>query len=230
MARAVAHFSPALFEFLRELSANNDRNWFLANRARYERDVRDPALRFVADIGPGLQKISPHVVADPKPVGGSLFRVNRDTRFSKDKTPYKTVVGMAFHHAVGRERSAPGLYLQLGADNSWGGGGVAHFEGPDLTRVRDAIVADAPGWKRVVTNARLAPMLTDRGDALKRPPQGYDPEHRHIEDLKRRSFLWIERHSETDVCALGFMNRYLEACRAAAPLNRFLAGALEVPW
>jgi len=87
MAVRQVYFTPALFDFLRELTKHNNREWFLKNKPKYEADVRDPALRYIADAGPGLRKISPHVVADPKSVGGSLFRVNRDVRFSKDKSP-----------------------------------------------------------------------------------------------------------------------------------------------
>ena len=84
-----AHFSPALFKFLRDLRANNDRDWFQANKERYEDKLRHPAQQFISDFGPRLAKISPHFNADPRPVGGSLFRIYRDVRFSKDKSPTK---------------------------------------------------------------------------------------------------------------------------------------------
>src|SRR5258708_144587 len=102
VATREVYFTPGLFDFLRQLKRHNDRKWFQENKARYEADVRDPALQFIEAIGPGLRKISPHLVADPKPVGGSLFRINRDIRFSKDKCPCKTAVGIAFHHDSGR--------------------------------------------------------------------------------------------------------------------------------
>ena len=69
------HFTSRLFDFLTELSRNNDRAWFAANKPRYERDVRDPLLRFIADFAPYLKRVSPHFVADPRPVGGSMFRI-----------------------------------------------------------------------------------------------------------------------------------------------------------
>src|SRR3954470_21671845 len=93
-------FSPALFTFLRDLAANNDREWFAANKARYVAEVQEPALAFIEDVGMRLpEEISPHFVADPRTTGGSLFRIYRDTRFSKDKTPYKTHCGVQFRHA-----------------------------------------------------------------------------------------------------------------------------------
>jgi len=104
-------FTPALFSFLEELRLHNDRDWFERNRERYLRDVRDPMLRFVAGAAPVLKGIAPRLVADPRPVGGSLFRIHRDTRFSKDKTPYKTNVAASFRHEAGRDvcDSSPAL-------------------------------------------------------------------------------------------------------------------------
>src|SRR6202165_1193173 len=95
MSAKQSHFTPGLFDFLRQLKKNNNRDWFQKHKARYESEVRDPALRFINDVGPGLKKISPHLVADPRPVGGSLFRINRDIRFSADKSPYKPNLGMS---------------------------------------------------------------------------------------------------------------------------------------
>src|SRR5512134_2052219 len=97
-ARRSPWFTPALFTFLEELRLHNDREWFERNRDRYLRDVRDPMLRFVVAVGPALKKVAPRLVADPRPVGGSLFRIHRDTRFSKDKTPYKTNAAASFRH------------------------------------------------------------------------------------------------------------------------------------
>lgn len=224
------YFSPAVFDFLRELKAHNNRDWFQKNKSRYERDVREPALRFIEDAGPRLKKLSAHLIADPRPVGGSLFRINRDIRFSADKSPYKTAVGMSFGHDGGGHGAAPGLYLQLAPGDSFAGGGVHMPETRTLNRIRDAIVADTAAWKRVVAAPTFAPMFTNMGEALKRAPQGYDPGHPFVEDLKRKSYVWHTRFSERDVCAAGFMDAYLEACRTANPFNRFLAAALRVPW
>src|SRR3972149_2230251 len=100
-------FTPALFRFLRELKANNTREWFAANKDRYETEVRGPALDFVADMAPRLGRISPHFAPDPRPSGGSLFRIHRDTRFSKDKSPYKTYTGLQSRHELGKMRTRP---------------------------------------------------------------------------------------------------------------------------
>ena len=224
------HFSPALFEFLRELRANNDRAWFQGNKQRYEKDVRAPALRFVEAVGPALHGISRHVVADPRPVGGSLFRINRDIRFSADKSPYKTAVGMSFGHDRGREGAAPGYYLHLEPGESFAGGGVHMPDTATLTHIRDAIVADERTWKRVLDDPAFAPLFTPMTEMLKRAPAGYDPVHPQVEHLKRKSFTWHARFTEKQVCAADFIDRYVEVCRAASPFHKFLAKALGTAW
>ena len=131
MARK-AHFTPALFRFLGELRLHNDREWFERSKERYLLDVRDPMLRFISDFAPVLRKIAPCLVADPSPVGGSLFRLHRDTRFSSDKTPYKTNVAAHFRHEAGRGVHGPGCYLSLAPDEVTVGGGVWHPEADAL--------------------------------------------------------------------------------------------------
>ncbi len=102
-------FSPGFFRFLRELKANNRREWFEANKQRYEAEVKGPMLRFIAEFGARLRTVSKHFDADPRPVGGSMFRIYRDTRFAKDKSPYKTAVAEHFpHRAGGKDVHAPG--------------------------------------------------------------------------------------------------------------------------
>ena len=102
-------FSPELFAFLRDLAENNDREWFTANKARYVAEVQEPALAFIEDVGMRLPEISRHFVADARTTGGSLFRIYRDVRFSKDKSPYKTQIGIQFRHAQLARRPRPRL-------------------------------------------------------------------------------------------------------------------------
>ena len=230
MAAKRAYFSPALFDFLRQLKKSNNRDWFLKNKPRYESDVRDPTLKFIQDVGPGLKKVSKHIVADPRPIGGSLFRVNRDIRFSKDKSPYKTAVGMSFWNDAGSQSVAPGLYLHLAPGESFAGGGIHMADNKTLNRVRDLIVAEPATWKKVTRQARFAPMYEYMGESLKRAPQGYDPENPLVEDLKRKGYSWHQHFSEADVTATDFMERFLEGCKAASPFTGLLAEALGAPW
>src|SRR5205823_3395521 len=98
-----AYFSPKFFKFFRELGINDERAWFEENRQRYESDVKGPLLQFIADFAAPLRKISKHYVADPRPNGGSIFRIYRDVRFSKDKSPYKTHAAAHFRHSAGKD-------------------------------------------------------------------------------------------------------------------------------
>lgn len=219
-----SHFTPALFGFLRELAANNDRGWFEANRERYRAEVRDPMLDFIADFAPHLAAISPQFVADPRPNGGSLFRIHRDVRFAKDKRPYKTNAGAHFRHVAARDAHAPGFYLHLEPGGVFAAGGVWHPDGPALARIRTAIAGDAEGWRRATS--ALVPGAALGGESLKRPPRGFDADHPLIDDIRRKDFFAVVRLDEEDACAPGFIERYAAICRGIAPLARFLTGAL----
>jgi uncharacterized protein (TIGR02453 family) len=222
---AAAFITPDLFRFLRELRAHNERMWFEANKPRYLGLVRDPVLAFVEAVAPDLSAISPHVVADPRPSGGSLLRIYRDTRFSRDKTPYKTNVGLRFPHGAGKDIHGPGYYLYLAPDEVFMGAGMWHPDPDALQAVREAIVKDPRGWKRAQRSA-----LTHRGESLRRAPRGFDPGHPLVEDLKRTSFTTGRPFTEKQACSAGFPALFVSACRQEAPLMKFLAKALGLPF
>jgi uncharacterized protein (TIGR02453 family) len=223
-------FGPELFSFLADLRANNDRGWFAANRDRYEEDLLEPALAFIDAFSIRLEKISPHFRADARPSGGSLFRIHRDTRFSKDKSPYKTNVGIHFRHEQAKDAHAPGFYLHIGPGEVFAGAGIWHPDGAAATRIREAIVADPGGWRRATRGGAFAKRLELGGDSLKRVPSWADPEHPFADDLRRKDFFGWARLDEADVVAPGFVDGYARICRTATPLMRFLCGALDVPY
>jgi uncharacterized protein (TIGR02453 family) len=224
------HFDAKLFRFLRELSVNNERGWFEVNKERYQAEVRDPFLRFITDFAPHLEKISEHSVADPRPVGGSFFRIHRDVRFGKDKTPYKTHAAAQFRHARGKDVHAPGFYLHLEPDGSFIGVGMWRPEADALKKIREAIVASPKKWKSIIEDRRFTEHWELRGDSLKRAPKGIDPEHPLIEHLKRTDFIAVTNLSQKEVCAPDFVKRFAELCRTAAPFNGFLTKAIGLPW
>jgi uncharacterized protein (TIGR02453 family) len=110
-----ARFTPDLFDFLRRLKKNNNREWFAKNKAWYQQVVVEPALSFINDFAPHLYELSPHLIADARPTRGSLFRIYRDTRFSPDKRPFKTHVGIHFSHSSGKDAHASSVLSALGA-------------------------------------------------------------------------------------------------------------------
>ncbi len=145
------YFSPRLFGFLRELKKNNNRAWFEANKTRYIADVRDPMLRFIEDFGKPLFELSPHFLADPRPAGGSMFRIYRDIRFSKDKDPYKTHAAAQFRHVKGKDVHAPGFYLHLEPGSVFAASGIWRPDAATATAVREAIAAKPQLWKSAVS-------------------------------------------------------------------------------
>jgi uncharacterized protein (TIGR02453 family) len=221
-----AHFSPDTFAFLRELKRHNTREWFAANKDRYVTLVEAPMLRFIVDVGERLPSVSPAFLADPRRSGGSMYRIYRDTRFSTDKSPYKTWVAAHFRHrAAGKDVAAPGFYVHLGPGECFAGGGIYHPDMPTLTRIREHIVADPGAWGAV----RRAGIEIE-GDSLKRAPAGFDPAHRFVDDLRRKDFYTGAEFTERQVTSARFLDAFLGACRDAAPLMRFLTAALGLRW
>ena len=223
-----AHFTPELFGFLRELAENNDRDWFKANKKRYENHVKGAALQFIADFDPHLRGISTNFRAIPKAVGGSLFRIYRDTRFSKDKTPYKTHTGVHFRHALGKDAHAPGFYLHLEPGGVFCGVGIWMPDNPTLTKIRDAIVADPGGWTAMKEQLAAAGYEWMSHGALKRPPRGYPADHEHVEDLKLKSFAVSRELDEAQVTRPAFIQDVADAFAGAAPLASFVCKAVGV--
>jgi len=227
---AKAHFTPRFFRFLKELKANNRRDWFIANKQRYEADVRDPMLNFIADFAPRLRAISRHYLADPRPMGGSMFRIYRDMRFSPDKSPYKTNVGAHFTHGTSKDVHSPGYYLHLAADEVFVASGVWRPDSQTAAKIRDAIVARPKNWTRAISGRPFRAKCELDGDRLQRPPAGYSPDHPLIEELKRKDFIASATLTQADACSPRFLDQFVAICEVSAPLMRFLTTALELPW
>lgn len=214
-----------LFRFLEELKANNDRIWFKSNQARFEQTVREPLLAFIAAFEEPLANISPSMLAIAKKSGGSMFRIHRDTRFSKDKSPYKTWAAVQFRHEAGRDAHAPCYYLHLAPGDVFVGAGIWHPDRAALDAIRVLIDEKPAKWVK----ARDAVLLAGwdlEGDALKRIPRGYAAEHPLADDLRRKDFIAVRRLSEQDVVQSGFLQRYTDLCREPIELMKFLTEAL----
>ena len=220
----------ALFDFLRELKANNERPWFEANKERYRVQVRDPMLAFIAAFERPLATISPHFRADPRPSGGSLFRIHRDIRFSKDKTPYKINVGAHFRHVAGKGAHAPGFYIHLEPGGCFAGCGVWRPDSRALGRIRDAVVDQPEAWRRITAAKAFQAAFELSGASLKRPPRGYDPDHPLIEDLKRKDFVAVSAFPEADACAGDLLERFTAIARAGSGFVEFLSRAVGAPF
>ena len=222
-------FRPATFAFLRDLRGHNDREWFQANKPRYQQEVLEPALEFIRAFAPELKKVSPRFQAVAKPVGGSLFRIYRDTRFSHDKTPYKTHVGIHFRHEDAKDAHAPVFYLHLEPGDCFVGVGIWRPDTATARTIRQAIVAKPHVWKRAV-GGKFPATYQLSSESYKRPPAGIDPEHELIGDLKRKSFIGMAPLTQRSVTSAGFVDEFAQMCRGGAPLVRVLCEALGVPF
>lgn len=227
---ASRYFSPKFFEFFEELGRNNNREWFLKNKSRYENEVREPMLAFIAAFAPQLKKISACYVADPRPSGGSMMRIYRNLRFSRDKTPYKTNAASAFGHRDAGHFEAPSFYLSLSTREGFAGVGIWHPQPEVARKIRDSIVTRAPSWKKAIDDRKFHARFELGGEKLARPPRGYDPAHPLIEDLKRKDFIGATDFTRKEVCSDQFLNQFTAACVAAAPFMKFLTEALGYKW
>jgi uncharacterized protein (TIGR02453 family) len=223
---AETYFTSELFKFLTELRAHNERTWFEHNKPRYETAARDPFMRLISALGPPLRKINPRIVADPRPVGGSMMRIYRDIRFARDKSPYKTSIAAHFGYPQGKNVPAPAYYLHLEPGKSAIGSGMWRPPAGALKQIRDAIVADPKRWQRVSHVEEFRSSCGMMGESLKRPPAGYDPNHPLIEDLKRKDFTTSTPLTDKQVCSPDLLETILANFRATAPLVEFLASAI----
>jgi len=222
--------TPELFAFFRELKENNNKVWFEENKEHYETFVREPLLQFISDFGVHLEKISSNFLADPRKVGGSLFRIYRDVRFSKDKTPYKTAAGVQFRHKAGKDVHAPGFYLHLELGSVFVGAGIWHPDSPTLGKIRAAIDENQSKWEQIFTDKKFSSVFKLGGDSLKKAPKGYDPYHPLIKDLKRKDFFVYTNLNEENACTEDFIKKYAEACKLTTPFMKFLTETVGLAW
>ena len=218
-------FTKKTLTFLKELDKNNNRDWFAENKDRYENDVRTPALEYIEAMAPAFDRISPYCEAKAKKVGGSLMRVYRDTRFGKDKTPYKTNIGIHFRHVRAKDVHAPGFYLHIEPGDVFIGAGIWRPESSTLSAVRQLIDEYPKEWQALKRKITGKAGLTLTGDSLKRPPKGYDKEHPLLEDLKRKDFIATVNLPMTSVYKADFHKETAKLFKAASPLVKFICEA-----
>jgi uncharacterized protein (TIGR02453 family) len=240
-ARLQPYFTPATFRFLRALKRNNRRDWFHAHKDEYEEQVRAPALRLITDLAGPLRTISPELVASPRAVGGSLFRIHRDTRFASDKSPYKTHVGMSFYHAATKavargslgtaalgRLDAPVLYLHLEPGACFTGGGIWHPQPATLKRLRDFLIDNPRSWTRATRSPAFRRVFELGGETLSRPPRGYDPGHELIEDLKRKDFIASSALGDADLLRPDLVMMLTRRFRLMRPMLDWLCASVEL--
>lgn len=223
--------------FLRALARNNDREWFEANRNRYERTLLWPLRALVDEMDARLATFAPEFIGDRR---RSVFRVHRDVRFSKDRRPYKEYAACwLFHRDAGRTKglhdsvAAAGYYYHLEPRRCFIGGGVWMPPSPALRRLRDAIVEDPYGLATAVADPELQRLTggldVDEGELMKRPPRGYPTDTAAAPWLLYRSFTATRDLTEAEATGPQLPDRFEEVCRALLPMMRWLNSALGYP-
>lgn len=220
------YFTKQTFTFLSSLAENNTRLWFEEHKQDYEGYVREPALDFITDMAEEMPAISKHFRALPKKVGGSLMRVQRDTRFSPDKTPYKTNIGLHFRHEIGKDVHAPGYYVHIEPGECFVGVGLWRPDADALFKIREGILKKGDAWVAARDDKAFSKYFTLAGDALTNAPRGYAQDHPLVEDLKRKDFIGLAALSKTDVTSENFRAQAVERFKQAEPYMRFLCVAL----
>jgi len=230
LAKRYATFGAETLKFLQELKDNNNRDWFNANKPRYEEQVLDVALNFIQSMHDPLLEIAPHFTAVPKRVGGSLMRIYRDTRFSKNKTPYKTNIGIQFRHEMAKDVHSPGFYVHIDPDDVFIGAGMWRPESSALAAIRERISDQQAQWLRTRDDKSFAKNFRLGGESLTRPPRGYAKDHPMIDDIRRKDFIAVKNMTHADALSPRFQQKVENAFSASVPYMRFLCKAVGVPY
>ncbi|MCH7820747.1 MAG: DUF2461 domain-containing protein [Proteobacteria bacterium] len=225
-----AGFTPESLSFLEELGANNNREWFRANKSRYEELVLDVALRFIQSMQDPLAEFAPHFVAQATRIGGSLMRVYRDTRFSNNKLPYKTNIGIQFRHEQAKDVHSPGFYVHVDPEQVFVGVGMWRPDSDPLRMIRERIASKPAEWRRTVGDRSFRRQFSLGGESLIRPPRGFDKDHELIDDIKRKSFIAIANIELMECLSPKFQRKVETAFRSGTPYMRFLCKAVGVPF
>ncbi len=214
--------------FLAELGENNDKAWFDAHRADYEQGFLAPARAFVEAFGEGMRPVLPALQAQPK-VNGSIFRIYRDTRFSKDKRPYKDHLDLWFWQGVGKNKTCAGHYFRITADGVWQGAGIHGFEPAALQAYRSAVLDDAraAALADALAQARSAGAVPGEPE-LKRVPRGFDRDHPRGALLRRKSLYADHQGPHPDTFhSAAFLETAMARARTLLPLFSWVVDVVE---
>lgn len=222
------YFSEEAFGFLRALALNNDRAWFNAHKHRYEEHVRAPFQGLLRDLQPVMAGISLHYRCDPRPVGGSLYRLQRDTRRYADKSPYKSWQGAEIFYER-RHTEAPAFFIHLQDDASFLAAGLWYPQPATMRRVRQFIVDNPGGWRAAAHSEAFGACLRlDDRDLLARGPRGFPPDSEFALDLRRRNMLAIHPLGNAAMTDEQLLARIEHVFTAATPFVDYLCAALDL--
>jgi uncharacterized protein (TIGR02453 family) len=213
-------FNPKAIGFLRGLKRHNNREWFNARKAQYEELVRAPMLEVVERLAVDFHEFAPELAAGPR----SLFRIYRDTRFSEDKSPYKTQVSAAFPDKRLPKLGGAALYMEVSPGWVWIGGGMYSPDTPLLRRVREHIASNLRRFRSIVESPAFRRKVgtLEGGERLQRVPRGFPPDHPAAEYLRFRMFVAGRQFPSSFATSPRFYAGLVGIFRHLMPLIRFL--------
>lgn len=213
-------FDESALRFLRDLQANNDREWFQPRKEEYESVVRAPMAELVEAVNKELSKSAPDYMTEP---GKAIYRVYRDTRFSKNKEPYKTHIGALFPHRLLGKNGGAALYFHLSTTEFLIAGGIYKAPPAFLLQVRAHIADTSERLARILRQKPVRAYFGDmQGDKLTRPPKGFDPEHPAIEYLKHKDLLLEVARPAEDGLGAGAAKELAKGMRLLVPFVSYL--------
>ena len=218
-------FPKDFFTFFEELKKNNNRDWFNTNKSRYHESVVNPMGEYITSIAPQLESISPFYIADPRAHGGSMFRIYRDTRFSKDKTPYKTNWGGGLKREGAENRG--GYYYQVGPKGSFVMGGFFGPNKEDLLHIRKQIDQDSDQLRDILSSKQFKNFFgTLNGSMLKTAPRGFEKDSPNIDLLRYKSFTLRHDFTENEVNSKDFPRIMSHAFQQMRPFFDYMSEIL----
>jgi uncharacterized protein (TIGR02453 family) len=207
-------------QFLRSLTRNNNREWFQEHKGIYEANLKEPMMNLIASLAEDFAEFAPEMMASPK---ASAYRIHRDTRFSKDKSPYKTHVAAVFPRSGLGKHEGAGLYLHLSPAEVFVGGGLYMPQPEDLNVVRQRILEDDKAFRKIVQAGSFKRLFGElHGEQLSRVPRGFPPDHPAAEYLRYKQFLAARTFPPTLATSRSFYSDVVKTFRAMMPFIRFL--------
>ncbi len=218
------YFSSGFITFFKELSANNHKDWFDENRKRYEKEVKEPFKTFIGDLIPEVQKHDPEIQIQPK---DAIFRINRDIRFSKDKTPYKTNVSAIISPYGRKDKSNPGLYVELGPEDMRVYGGLYMLSTQQVYNVRNAIANNLELFSNLVGNEVFVKHYGEiHGQQAKRLPKEFVEASEKQPLIFNKNWYYFNKFPAKTVENNNLMKTVMDYYVAGKPLMEFFKEAL----
>ncbi len=220
------YFTVETLEFLRDLKANNQREWFQARKDVYETAIKAPCLAFAAALSEHIATVAPEYATLPEK---AVQRIYRDVRFSSDKTPYRTELGFLFTHRSLGKKAGCGVYVSISAEAVQIAGGLYQQDAPGLYAIRQHLLTHATAFDKLLSGKALRNTFGSlQGDSLKRPPRGFSPQDPSIELLKRTQWLLESSLRPEAVCQPSFRKEISSRIGILLPFVRFFEAPLLV--